>query len=263
MAVEGRRDKFETLSAKAYHHLRDAICSGALPPATRLVRRTLSKQLGMSPNPITEAILRLEHDGLVESQPMYGSRVRTWTLEEVRGEAILREALECEAAVLCTENTPDSQIQELSGDAMRLDEAYPASHNEGQEDFFRAHMGLHVKIARSTGIGALEAELQRLWRRRWMPLDRLSYLRSTTLPRNWHQQLLAAIASRDPARAEAQMRRHVRFGWDQYAEVFQQAQRAWEAGQPLEGSDVGQWAKGDDAEAQEDSDVRPPPDGQP
>ena len=94
---------FQTLSAKVYHTLRDEILSGALPPHTRLVRRTVSKRLGVSPMPVTEALLRLEQDGLVESEPMYGSRVKAWTLEAVQGDEVLREALECQAARLCAE----------------------------------------------------------------------------------------------------------------------------------------------------------------
>ena len=54
----------------------------------------------MSFLPISEALQRLEHDGLVESRPRAGNRVRVPTAGEILERYQLREALETQSARL-------------------------------------------------------------------------------------------------------------------------------------------------------------------
>ena len=70
------------------------------------------------------------------------------------------------------------------------------------------HGALHLAIAAASSPG-LEREVRRLWFRRQM---RRAWVVAADrgLPPRWHQELIEAIASRDPARAEAHMRHHVR-----------------------------------------------------
>src|SRR6266478_1994480 len=91
------------LSDQAYLLLREQILRGVFPPSAVLSRRKLAVEFGMSLLPISEALQRLESDGLVESRPRVGTRVRTPTLEEVQGRYVVREALEAQAARLCCE----------------------------------------------------------------------------------------------------------------------------------------------------------------
>ena len=84
------QDSFQTLKSQIYETLRREILSGATPPGTRMVRRILSKRLGVSPIPVIEALHELEKDGLVESQPMYGHRVRSLSVETARNDHVLR-----------------------------------------------------------------------------------------------------------------------------------------------------------------------------
>ena len=53
-------DEKDTLTWRAYESLRLEILSGEFAPGDRLVRRTLSKRLGVSPMPVTEALHMLE-----------------------------------------------------------------------------------------------------------------------------------------------------------------------------------------------------------
>jgi DNA-binding GntR family transcriptional regulator len=213
---------FRTLSSKVYQVLRDEILSGALPPHTRLVRRTISRRLGVSPMPVTEALLRLEQDGLVESEPMFGARVKAWTLESVRGDEVLREALECQAARLCAERASDNQLRELAEEAKTLD-AIMAKREEDSPEGMRAHCEFHVRIARFTGCPALEAELRRVWTRRLMLWNWLNAA-MFPVPEDWHQQLTGALASRDPDLAGKRAREHVRFNQAKDSEVLKRIQ---------------------------------------
>ena len=52
----------------------------------------------MSFLPVSEALLRLEIEGLLESRPRAGTRVRIPSPEDVQGHYVVREALEVQAA---------------------------------------------------------------------------------------------------------------------------------------------------------------------
>jgi len=114
-----------TLTEQVYGTLRDEIVSGVLRPGDRLVRRTPGKRLGVSPMPVVEALLRLEADGLVESHPQRGSRVRPLTFEEVHNDQILREAIECQAARMCTKNASKAELSALMTKARLVDRVLP------------------------------------------------------------------------------------------------------------------------------------------
>ena len=65
-----------SLSDRAYAAIREEILRGQLRPGTPLSRRRLARELGMSVLPVTDALRRLEVDGLVESRARAGTRVR-------------------------------------------------------------------------------------------------------------------------------------------------------------------------------------------
>ena len=48
---------------------------------------------------MSEALLRLEFEGLLESRPRAGTRVRIPSPEDVKGHYVVREALEVQAAM--------------------------------------------------------------------------------------------------------------------------------------------------------------------
>src|SRR5262249_62269850 len=74
---------------------------GVRPPRGRFFpRRKVAAELGMSFLPVSEALLRLEFEGLLESRPRAGTRVRIPSREDVRGHYVVREALEVQAAML-------------------------------------------------------------------------------------------------------------------------------------------------------------------
>lgn len=200
-----------TLSQQVYGTLREEILSGAMKPGCRLVRRELARRLGVSPVPVAEALLRLEIEGLVQSRPLYGCRVRPLTLKDVQDDAVLREAIECQAARLCTEHATDARLARLAAQARRLDglmaDGQPRS-GAGR----LAHQRFHLAIAKATSHERLAEELERVWYRRLMWMNWIKATRYRRVPSDWHQQLVQAFASRDSDRAEARMREHVRYG---------------------------------------------------
>src|SRR2546428_576980 len=109
-----------SLSNRAYVSIRDGILRGLFPMGTSLSRRKLAAQLGMSPLPISEALRQLESEGLVESRPRVGTRVRVPTPQDLRDRYIIREALECQSARLFAEKPSAAERSELRTMAARL-----------------------------------------------------------------------------------------------------------------------------------------------
>src|SRR5713226_2651176 len=97
-----------TLAGEAYGIIRERIIRGEFAIGQVISRRKVAAELGMSFLPVSEALLRLEFEGLLESRPRAGTRVRIPSREDVRGHYIVREALEAQAARLfAAVATPD------------------------------------------------------------------------------------------------------------------------------------------------------------
>lgn len=206
---------FLSLTAQVYETLQADILAGRLSPGTRLVRRDLAKRLAVSPVPVAEALLRLESDGLVESAPMHGARVAAIGADSARDDLVMREALECQAARECATGASDDALRELAAAAQRIDAVMRAGADPHDDASDRQHGALHLAIATATGGGALPRALQRLWFRRQMHRAWVT-ASDRGLPAGWHRDLITAIASRDPARAEAHMRFHVRWNTERH-----------------------------------------------
>src|SRR3954447_21217277 len=98
------------LAGEAYVTVRERILKGELAMGQVISRRKIAAELGMSFLPVSEALLRLEFEGLLESRPRARTRVRIPSREDVRGHYVVREALEVQAAMLfCSGATSDDR----------------------------------------------------------------------------------------------------------------------------------------------------------
>src|SRR5437660_11632068 len=79
-----------TLSQQAYQVIRDGILKGEFRLGAVFSRRSLAAKLGMSILPVSEALQRLENDGLVESRARVGTMVKIPTPLEIRGNYVVR-----------------------------------------------------------------------------------------------------------------------------------------------------------------------------
>jgi DNA-binding GntR family transcriptional regulator len=92
--------------------LRERIVKGDLLPGNRLQDVLLAAELGVSRTPVREALLRLESEGLVESDPNRGFFVAALSRKEVSEIYPIVWTLECLALDSCEPLTPP-QIQSL------------------------------------------------------------------------------------------------------------------------------------------------------
>ncbi|GAG42922.1 unnamed protein product, partial [marine sediment metagenome] len=164
-------------------------------------------------------LMKLERDDLVESAPMHGARVTPLTPERVRNSQVLREAIECQAARLCAQNADKKAFDGLLELAIPLDQAMQKADPKSMART-RQHMEFHLAIAEASGASVLVHQLTRLWYCRFMHLIWINVAQEP-VPEDWHQQLVRALATRDPDIAEAAMREHVMFGNDRHLEALQ------------------------------------------
>ena len=199
----------DCLAAEAYVTVRERILHGKLAIGQIISRRKLAAELGMSLLPISEALIRLQHEGLLESQPRVGTRVRVPTRPDVHGHYVIREALESEAAMLFASEATLEERSEL----MKLAECVDALSTQSQGDRFvysRLHEKLHQRIAECTRCAALAELISRTSAvaATWLCATRGS---SRANPPTHHQDLMKVLVTESPATASDAMRAHIRF----------------------------------------------------
>ncbi len=208
----------QSLANRAYEQIRNEILQGNLAIGDILSRRGLADKLNMSFLPITEALQRLEMEGLVESRPRIGTRVRIPIKQDILDSYVIREALETQAARMCCEQMTNEERSQLTRSAQHLDSLYKASASESEDSRFlfsvhTYHMQFHLRIAElAQSPGLLKAiEREQVLIFNWL-YDTASHRRS--LPSNFHHDLAKALCSGDLIKADEAMRKHIRYGLD-------------------------------------------------
>jgi DNA-binding GntR family transcriptional regulator len=192
------------LRQAVYDTLAEMIASGSLKPGQHLVESELAEHLGVSRQPIREALQRLAVDGWVELRPAYGAYVHIPTTEEVAQLLGVRSVLEAYSAREAAQHATEGSMARLR----KLYEAGMAALAADDESgLVAANADLHTYIVQMSGnrvLAELIAQVERRVRWYYTPIAR---------PRGkeaWHEHdgLIQAIAAGDADRAEELMRDH-------------------------------------------------------
>jgi DNA-binding GntR family transcriptional regulator len=200
-----RTTKSESLGQKAYRELRGRILEGDLQPGERLSLRGVANSLGMSMAPVGEALREVSRDGLVESEPGWGTRVRQLDAEGLRGQHVLRTALECEAVRQCACVASDEQLAELMRLAESLDLAIDT--RSSPEQVSELDSRFHLQVAELSGAPSL-VEVLRSNQLVLMLARGSEIAHQVERPSRQHVALVEAMQTRDADRAEQAMREH-------------------------------------------------------
>lgn len=200
----------QSLAEEAYVILRERILRGVLPIGQVISRRKIAGELGMSLLPVAEALLRLELEGMLESRPRAGTRVRIPSEQDVRGHYVVREALEVQAAKLFAEAATARERSELQKLAARVDALY----TQGQKNqnnyllFLGLHEKLHGRIAEGTHCQALVEAIEKnhALASTWLCVPREDSLNE---PVRRHQELVGVLVTGTPAAAAKAMSAHI------------------------------------------------------
>ena len=190
----------------AYDRLHEAIREGSIQPGQRLMEVEVSHWLGMSRTPVREALRRLQAEGLLEHAPGGGMAVALYDLRAIGEFYTVRESLEGTAAALAAQVAEDTEIRilEATCDAMAKLPPDPRRHARENQTF-------HEQLQQAAHNRFVTRSLRALLN--FVPLmGRTVY----TVPGRIesalaeHIAIVEAIRARDPARAEAAAREHIR-----------------------------------------------------
>ena len=200
------------LRQSVYDALIDLIVGGELPPGQHMVETDLARQLGVSRQPIREALHRMEAEGWVDLRPSQGAFVHVPTDQEVDELLDVRALLEAETARLAAQEASAAQVarlREICAEGQAAADAGELGRAVAANDSF------HAEIAVVAGNSVL-AELADIVGRRvqW-------YYRLVAPERghgSWaeHAELIDAIEAADPERAQLLARRHTERTRDAY-----------------------------------------------
>lgn len=136
--------------------LRELIISGRLNPGDRIVESRLARQLAVGHPTVREALIALEHQGLVVRRPNQGCSVTRLSREEIAQISRVRLHLEVLAAELAAENVAGSRSSEL----LSIADDMKAAGDAGRvEDFYRHDLRFHETLWRLTNNPFLEKAL--------------------------------------------------------------------------------------------------------
>jgi DNA-binding GntR family transcriptional regulator len=206
-----------SLAGEAYSVVRDRILRGEIGLGQVISRRKLAAELSMSFLPVSEALLRLEVEGLLESRPRAGTRVRIPSPEDVRGHYVVREALEAQAAIRFTQVATEAERAEMQELALRVDALAMQSDRAA---YVAAHHQLHARIAEYARCPMLLEAIEKthalasIWfcaMRQPNPND----------PTSRHRELVQALCSGDAAVAADAVRQHIAVGMEHSLEILQ------------------------------------------
>lgn len=194
-------------AAQVYDILRGAIIDLKLRPGVPINKELISNQLSISKTPVSEAISRLEENGLLEVFPQHGTFVPKIRESDVRQGAFLRRALEVAAVREVAARATQEEIEELRKNMRYQESALSAGD---LEDFHARDEQFHQMICRFTGY----PRLPRLVDGSRGQLDRVRKLLlpdpsrpAETIPE--HLKILKAIEARDPDAAARAMKNHL------------------------------------------------------
>ncbi|MFJ8110562.1 GntR family transcriptional regulator [Streptomyces sp. NPDC096132] len=192
------------LRDRVYEALLELITTRALQPGQHLVESELANHLGVSRQPVREALQRLNTEGWVDLRPAQGAFVHEPTEEEADQLLTVRTLLEAEAARLAAAHADKAGIE-------ALDEIQAQGQLAVASDDVDAAVALnarfHAKVMELAGnavLAELAAQVDRRVRWYYTPVARQRGHQS------WieHRDLIAAIADHDEQLATRLMREH-------------------------------------------------------
>lgn len=187
--------------------LRDAIVSMRLPPGAKLSEQAIARQMGISRQPVREALIRLADTGLVRILPQRGTLVEPLSVAAALDAHFIRDAIECalvREAALCTDAALLRRFRDSMADQRR------ASREGDGDRFFAQDEAFHRLVAEASGRLAAWRIVEEVKPR----LDRIRFINMRAAPRRalvlrQHAAVVRALADGDPDAAATAMRAHL------------------------------------------------------
>ena len=153
-----------TLGAQVLTHLRSQLITGMLAPGDKVSLRTLAVQLGVSMQPVRDAVARLVAERALEVTPKRSVQVPLMSLPQFRELTAIRLGVEGFAAEQAAREHGGAQRAALQ----RFESAFRRESTRRAPDVdaaIVANANLHFAVYRAAGMPALVAIIEGLWLR--------------------------------------------------------------------------------------------------
>lgn len=195
--------KIKTLKDYVYEYISKGIQEGTLKPNDKLNEQEISDRLGISRTPIREALIQLAADGLLESIPHRGFRVKPLSLKEVTELYIIIGNLDSLAANLALDNLSEEDINQMEGLKEEMDEAIK---KEEYDRYYKLQIEFHdVYINKCNNeelIRILNQLRMRFIRQSYSNIDKEELLKVLLETNEQHGVIIDLIKARDSKRLE-------------------------------------------------------------
>jgi len=196
-----------SIRKKVYTAIREHILDGSFPPGERLVESRIAEQIKTSRTPVREALHLLESEGLLESIPRAGYRVKSLHWEEVEEICEIRVVNETLAARWAMKRITPKELLALENN-LKVAEHEVRSGNP--KAFVHRDAEFHEILAHASRSERL-LELCQLLRKHMLRYRIESlYLPETALRAiQGHRRILEALKASDESGLERAMRNHL------------------------------------------------------
>lgn len=189
------------LSVAVASHIRNQILSGRLSPDVKIDQDALADELGVSRQPVREALIALSVEGLVRLVPRKGAFVAPLTPRDVMDHFAIYGLVSGLAARRAAEAASPDLVEKLSTAHRELIEAQKWERQAESNEVF------HREINRAGGSRRLLAVLRTMARS--MPTDFFDAPGWHEVACDDHEKILEAIRNRDGDTAHASMVQHL------------------------------------------------------
>lgn len=201
-------------AAQVYASIRDSICEGTLKAGTHLVQENLAARLGVSRQPVQQALVLLKNDGLVLERGSRGLYVAPLDALATVHRYQIRLGLDQLAARLCAERAAASPAvaDQIRAGGKRILDAGDRAADEGR---YREAVGFDVEfhffLYEMSGNPMIATTSEPLWHylRRVM-ITVLSYAGRGPLVWQQHHEVLDLIAAGEAERAVQLVTDHIK-----------------------------------------------------
>lgn len=198
-----------SIREKVYEVIRNDILNGRIPAGERLIENKLAEEIHTSRTPVREALHMLEREGLLESIPRVGYRVKQIRWDEVEEVCEIRAVNETLAARWAMDRLTRQELLALEENLALSEREVKAGNPQA---FVELDAEFHEILARASGSGRL-LELCQLLRRHMLRYRVESLLMTDTALRAMagHRRILECLRSKDRKGIEAAIREHLEF----------------------------------------------------
>ena len=197
----------ETAAAQVERDLREAIVRLELAPGTRLSEQEIATRMGVSRQPVREALIALGKSKLVDIRPNRGTVVVRISARQMMEARFVREAIEVAVARRASESF-DSWTRRRIDTIIARQKAAMEAHDHNA--FRREDEQFHIAIAEGAGCGLawnaisdIKAHMDRVCNLQLRHPDSMTRLIAE------HEAIIAAIDAKDVSAADAAMRCHL------------------------------------------------------